>query len=125
MHECLARPQPAALAAAQLTIKRPYDRGYLVNFDLEREIWGRSMRSVLKVNPADVGLLMTEPMFNFPSVRAATEQIVFEELGVSSFYSAPAPVFSMHRAAQLWPSIPANQVGSASRSTCHSATHIR
>ena len=37
-------------------------------------------------------------------------QIVFEELGVQSFYSAPAPIFSLRRAANLYPNVPANQV---------------
>ncbi|KAG1671132.1 hypothetical protein FOA52_005384 [Chlamydomonas sp. UWO 241] len=96
---------------SQLAVKRPMDRGYLVNFDLEREIWGRCFRSVLKVNPADAGMLLTEPLFNFPSVQAATEQIAFEEFGVASFYQAPAPLFSLRRAAQLYPTVLANQAG--------------
>ncbi len=38
-------------------------------------------------------------------------QLVFEELGFRSFYSAPAPVFSMHRTAALMPHHPAARTG--------------
>lgn len=96
---------------SQLTIKRPMDRGYLVNFDLEREIWNRIFRSVLKISPRESGLLFTEPLFNFKQVQAATEQIVFEEMGVQSFFAAPAPFFAMRRQAELHPHVPANLAG--------------
>mmetsp|Transcript_35953 Transcript_35953/g.80033 ORF Transcript_35953/g.80033 Transcript_35953/m.80033 type:complete len:419 (+) Transcript_35953:120-1376(+) len=96
---------------SQLTIKRPMDRGYLVNWDLEREIWGRVFRNVLRVNARDCGLLLTEPLFNFPQVQAATEQIVFEEFGMRSFYAGPAPLFALRRSAAITPQLPASQAG--------------
>ncbi len=37
-------------------------------------------------------------------------QIVFEEFGFSSFYQAPAPVFSLNKASQLYPQVAANTV---------------
>lgn len=67
-----------------LTLRRPLDRGYLVNFELQREIWARALRQVLGVSPRDCGLLLTEPIFNLPAIRAETEQVVFEELGFPS-----------------------------------------
>eukprot|EP00798_Chlamydomonas_sp_ICE-L_P012473 gene12473-15680_t len=105
---------PTCPEISQLNLKRPIDRGYLVNFDLEREIWSRMYRGVLKVNPQEFGLMVTEPMFNFPQAQAAAEQaaaeqIAFEELGVPSYYAAPAPVFSMRRACHLNPDLPASQ----------------
>jgi len=96
---------------SQLTLKRPMDRGYLVNYDLEREVWGRVFRSVLKINPRECGLLLSEPLFNFKQVQAATEQIVFEEFGLQAFYSAPGPTFAMRRVADLYPHVQANQAG--------------
>ncbi len=82
-----------------------------MNFDLEREIWGRVFKTVLKVAPRECSLMLTEPMFNFKTIQAATEQIVFEEFGFQSFYAAPAPVFSMKRGASLFPNAIAYQAG--------------
>ena len=42
-------------------------------------------------------------------------QIVFEEFGLQSFYAAPAPVFSMRRAASLFPNVAANHVSTGVR----------
>eukprot|EP00983_Pelagomonas_calceolata_P058021 1145329-Pelagomonas_calceolata.AAC.1 len=32
---------------SQLNLRRPFDRGYLINWDLEREIWSRAFKAVL------------------------------------------------------------------------------
>ena len=40
---------------------------------------------------------MTEPLFNLPSIRRTTLQIVFEQFGFQSFYSDTAPVFALHK----------------------------
>ncbi|GFR49305.1 hypothetical protein Agub_g11327 [Astrephomene gubernaculifera] len=86
---------------SQLTLRRPFDRGYLCHLDLQREIWMRGVRSVLRRTPGECGLLISEPLFNLEEIRAGTQQLVFEELGFRSLYAAPAPLFSMHRAAGL------------------------
>lgn len=94
-----------------LNIRRPFDRGYLVNWDLEREIWARAFRQVLRVDPSEAGLLMTEPLFNFPQIQQTTEEVVFEEFGFTSYWSGPAPLFSLHHHASVHPeAVPANQV---------------
>ncbi|KXZ55494.1 ARP6 protein [Gonium pectorale] len=86
---------------SQLTLRRPVDRGYLCNLELQREIWSRGIRALLRRQPGECGLLLSEPLFNFEEIRSNTQQVVFEEMGFRSFYAAPAPVFSMHRAAGL------------------------
>ena len=96
---------------SSLTLRRPHERGYLVNNELERELWGRLFKSLLKVNPKDCGLLVTEPLFNFPASQQSMEQIVFEEFGFQSYHAAPAPFFSMRRAAALFPQVTGNQAG--------------
>ena len=42
---------------------------------------------------------------------------MFEEFGLQSFYAAPAPVFSMRRAASLFPNVAANHVSTGGRAT--------
>lgn len=57
-----------------------------MNWDLEREIWGRALKAVLGLQttgggrggglaPANCAIIMTEPLFNFPQIQAATEQV--------------------------------------------------
>ena len=50
-------------------------RGFVVNGDLEREIWGRAFRSVLRVDPAQSSLLLTEAPFALPAVADLTAQV--------------------------------------------------
>lgn len=67
-----------------------FPQGYLVGWDLEREIWGHAFKAVLGLNlvggrqaygsggsltPRECGLLLTEPIFNFPQLQALTEQV--------------------------------------------------
>ncbi|PNW80214.1 hypothetical protein CHLRE_08g382590v5 [Chlamydomonas reinhardtii] len=86
---------------SQLQLRRPFDRGYCCHLELQRDVWARGVRAVLRRNPAECGLLLSEPLFNFEEIRAGTQQVVFEDLGFRSFYAAPGPVFAMHRAAAV------------------------
>lgn len=90
----------------QLNLRRPFDRGFLVNWDVEKEVWNRAFKSVLKVNPRNSCLLVTEPLFNFAQLQQTLEQVVFEEYGFQALYNAPAPVFSMRHQSMLHPEIP-------------------
>ena len=46
-----------------------------VNVELEREVWQRAFTSVLRVDPKDVGLVLTQPLFQLPSITEATQQV--------------------------------------------------
>ncbi|MEW5301486.1 MAG: hypothetical protein WDW36_004345 [Sanguina aurantia] len=96
---------------SELALRRPFDKGYLVDWKMEREVWSRALRTVLKVQPRECGLVLSEPMFNFPQLQAVTEQIVFEEFGFQSCYIAPAPLFSLQRGRDLQPHIDASRTG--------------
>ncbi|MQL84589.1 hypothetical protein Taro_017107 [Colocasia esculenta] len=102
---CLGRPAGAGgkrwLVADQLlaadtdvtsmALRRPLDRGYLINADLQREVWDRVLRGLLHADPANSALLLVEPLFNLPSIQRATDELVFEELGFRSLYVADSP----------------------------------
>ncbi|KMZ66873.1 hypothetical protein ZOSMA_286G00160 [Zostera marina] len=62
----------------------PFDRGYLINVDLQREIWDRVFRGVLHCDPTSFCLLLVEPLFNLPAIQRSTDEVVFEELGFQS-----------------------------------------
>lgn len=77
---------------AGITLRRPFDRGYLINPDLQKEIWDRIFKNLLKIRPSDSsGLLLVEPLFNLPSIQRATDELVFEDLGFQSLYVADPP----------------------------------
>lgn len=56
-------------------------QGFLVGWDLEKEVWAHAFKAVLglgkqgSVGTRECGLLLSEPIFNFPAVQAATEQV--------------------------------------------------
>ncbi|CAA6672653.1 unnamed protein product [Spirodela intermedia] len=74
-----------------LALRRPFDRGYLINTDLQREVWDRVLRGLLHADPAHTSLLLVEPLFNIPSIQRATDELVFEDFGFQSFYVADSP----------------------------------
>ena len=62
-----------------LRARRPCDRGYVVNWDLQREIWSHTFKSLLDISPASSGLLLTEPLFSLPAMQDATQQVTLLE----------------------------------------------
>ncbi|KAL0034099.1 hypothetical protein WJX79_008766 [Trebouxia sp. C0005] len=97
-----------------LKLRRPVDRGYVVSWDLEREIWNHAFMMLSNAEPSTCGLLLTEPMFSLPAMQEAVQQVVFEDFGFQSLCSCPAPLLSlqyMKNTAQ--PPLPAHQAGCA------------
>ncbi|KAJ0985685.1 hypothetical protein J5N97_004041 [Dioscorea zingiberensis] len=74
-----------------VSVRRPLDRGYLVNPDLQREVWDRVLRSLLRADPAHSSLLLVEPLFNPPSIQRTTDELIFEDFGFRSLYVADSP----------------------------------
>ncbi|XWS27031.1 hypothetical protein CRYUN_Cryun26dG0080900 [Craigia yunnanensis] len=72
-------------------IRRPIDRGYLINPDLQRDIWSHLFSSLLHVTPSSSALLLTEPLFSLPSIQRSTDELVFEDFGFNSLFVADSP----------------------------------
>ncbi|KAK6248369.1 hypothetical protein QUC31_019934 [Theobroma cacao] len=72
-------------------IRRPIDRGYLINPDLQRDIWSHLFTSLLHVTPSSSSLLLTEALFSLPSIQRSTDELVFEDFGFNSLYVADSP----------------------------------
>ncbi len=49
---------------------------------------------VLKIRPPDLSLVLTEPVFNFPSIQDTLNEIFFEEYRFKSLLCTPAPTLS-------------------------------
>ena len=76
---------------SDIQYRRPADRGYIVNWEAQREIWNRQFfddKAPLRCDPADTRLLLCEPPNNLPVLQTNCDQIVFEEYGFASYYRA-------------------------------------
>ncbi|RYQ81732.1 hypothetical protein Ahy_B10g100348 isoform C [Arachis hypogaea] len=72
-------------------VRRPLDRGYLINSDLQREIWSHLFSSILRINPTQSSLLVTEPLFTLPSIQRSLDELVFEDFNFRALYVADSP----------------------------------
>lgn len=73
------------------SVRRPIDRGYLINPDLQRDIWSHLFTSILRINPSQSSLLLTQPLFTLPSIQHSLHQLVFEDFNFSSLFVADSP----------------------------------
>lgn len=62
-----------------------FQKGYLVNWDVERQIFEHILGpSLLNANPQELNLTFTEPPLNFSSIQDTMDEIFFEEYGFKS-----------------------------------------
>jgi actin-related protein 6 len=74
---------------SEIQFRRPVERGYIVNWEAQKEIWDRQFfddKAPLKCDPSDTRLLLAEPPNSLPALQANCDQIVFEEYGFTSYY---------------------------------------
>jgi actin-related protein len=81
---------------SQLHFRRPFDRGYLMNWDVTQELWDRAFgKDVLAIK--DFGgrsLVVTEPLFNHEPLQDTMDELVFELYGFRDYYTTSSPVLS-------------------------------
>ncbi|KAL5100930.1 hypothetical protein RYX36_005257 [Vicia faba] len=87
----LNTPGSAEEDLTSASVRRPMDRGYLINPDLQREIWSHLFTSILRINPSESSLLLTEPLFSLPSIQHSLDELVFEDFNFTSLYVADSP----------------------------------
>ncbi|EPQ54631.1 actin-like protein Arp6 [Gloeophyllum trabeum ATCC 11539] len=77
---------------SSLHYRLPFEKGYLVDWDAQKAVWdGIFSDEVLKINPSESSLLITEPYFNLPNLQEVYDQFVFEEYEFHSYFrSTPA-----------------------------------
>lgn len=63
----------------------------------------------LKVNPRKCGLILTEPSFNFESIRAEVEDLVFDDFGFKSLLTVPAAELAIRNRANSESSLAATR----------------
>ncbi|CAN4096717.1 unnamed protein product [Withania somnifera] len=73
------------------TVRRPFDRGYLINPDLQSSLWSHIFSNLLKITPSQSSLLLTEPLFNLPSIQRSLDEIIFEDFNFKALYVSDSP----------------------------------
>jgi len=64
-----------------------YQKGYLVNWDHQKTVWDYTFGSkAFNLSPKSMSLIMTEPYFNFASIKEGLSEILFEEYQFNSVF---------------------------------------
>lgn len=74
---------------AEMSFRRPVEKGYLVNWDAELDIWKQALfnkNAGLHCDPHDTNLVLTEASNCPQALQQNTDQVVFEELQFASAY---------------------------------------
>jgi len=80
-----------------LHYNRPFDRGYLVNWQCEIDIWSKLFSSNrLNVNPSESSLCVTDSPFTPEQLQNDMNEVVFEEYSFQEYLRKPAAWFSAY-----------------------------
>ena len=78
-----------------LQYRRSLERGCLVNWDTQAEVWSRAFGpDVLRCNPAECSLLLTETPMCPTAIQDTLDEMVFEHFGFESYCTRPAAVLA-------------------------------
>ncbi|KAL8372124.1 hypothetical protein RB595_001764 [Gaeumannomyces hyphopodioides] len=84
----------------EMAFRRPVERGYIVNWEAQREIWDRELldakTSPRPCDPAETRLVLAEQPGALPALQANCDQMVFEEFGFASYYRGIGPAFNAY-----------------------------
>jgi actin-related protein 6 len=95
MNILVADEVDSCLNGSLLHYTRPFERGYLTNWQSETEVWSRVFGNKgLKINTAESILCTTEAPFTPEPLQNDMNEVVFEEFGFQSCLRRPAAWFS-------------------------------
>lgn len=78
-----------------LTFRRPHDKGYVVDWDLQEQVWTRVFgKSNLDVKTPECSLVVTEPLFTPAKLSQQLSQLTFEKFEFSSLSRVPSAPMS-------------------------------
>lgn len=101
----IAAEIPRAPDPTSMAFRRPHDRGVLVSFDLQRDIWTSALSTDrgVSVTPSTSRLLLTEPLAIPLQSRRGTDALIFEALSFSSAAIVPPQRLAAHVAQPVRP----------------------
>ncbi|XP_070383837.1 actin-related protein 6 [Dermacentor albipictus] len=73
----------------------PFQKGYLVNWEVEKQVWDYMFgKDVFNCQFEETCLILTEPFFNFPSIRESLVEVLYEEYQFHSLLLTTAGALS-------------------------------
>ncbi|KAI1076844.1 Actin/actin-like protein [Whalleya microplaca] len=79
---------------SEVAFRRPVERGFVVNWEAEKEIWEHEFlddKAPQRCDPSETRLLLAEPSNSLPILQTNCDQMVFEEFGFASYYRGIGP----------------------------------
>ncbi|XP_072036241.1 actin-related protein 6-like [Amphiura filiformis] len=99
----------------------PFQKGYLINWDVQRQVWDYLFgKDTMNVSFEDTTIIMTEPCFNFSSIKEAMNEILFEEYQFKAIHRTNACSLSAFKKHQETP----DELGCMVVDSGYSFTHI-
>jgi actin-related protein 6 len=74
---------------SEISFRRPVEKGYIVNWEAQAEIWNHEFfddKASQKCDPAETRLVLAEQPNGLPVLQGNCDQMVFEEWGFLSYY---------------------------------------
>ncbi|KAF4446888.1 beta-lactamase family protein [Fusarium austroafricanum] len=84
----------------EIQFRRPVEKGFIVNWEAQKEIWDREIFDDAKFDVTDTRLILAEPPNGLPILQANCDQIVFEEYGFASYYRGIGSTFNAYHDVQ-------------------------
>ncbi|KAI1373073.1 Actin/actin-like protein [Hypoxylon crocopeplum] len=88
---------------SEIAFRRPVEKGSVVNWEVEREIWEHEFfedNAPQRCDPSETRLLLAEPSNSLPVLQTNCDQMVFEEFGFASYYRGIGPSFNAYHDVQ-------------------------
>ncbi|CAI4222020.1 unnamed protein product [Auanema sp. JU1783] len=70
----------------------PFEKGYLVNWDVEQQLWEKALNPYAK-DASEYRFAMSDPNYLIPAIRDQSDEIVFDVFGFASVYKNSAAGF--------------------------------
>jgi actin-related protein 6 len=80
-----------------LQFTRPFERGYLTNWQCEIEVWNHLLQTTHRCIPQEVSLVLTESPLNPATVQNDLNELIFEYYGFKEYLRRPSIWFSANR----------------------------
>ena len=79
----------------ELAVRRPVERGYIVNWEGEKAVW-EHMFADLKVDAGETNLILTEQPGAPAALERWSDEMVFEEFGFAAYHRTVGLTYDSH-----------------------------
>lgn len=87
----------------EIAFRRPVEKGFVVSWEAEKEIWEREFfdaKAPQPCDPSETRLILAEHSNSLPLLQTNCDQMVFEEFGFASYYRGNGPSFNAYHDVQ-------------------------